>query len=176
MEEEEQKSGGLRELSLVFHVVAVDCHSVCAYLLRVHICHSNNAGLCAVRAPFCPALLFLQLIQQVNHNITAVPIFCLQNVIFSFDKTHLAQILSPSCVHWRKDSVLCQKCCWLIYCSSFLPDAFVPLPFSNSVHSRHWWQRCRTTDNSNISSLSLSYTYAMRAQIKVYMCTYCLVC
>ncbi len=25
-----------------------------------------------------------------------------------------------------------------VYCSSFLPDAFVPLPFSNSMNSRHW--------------------------------------
>lgn len=33
----EEKSGGLRELSLVFRVVAVDCRSVCA--LSVEVSH-----------------------------------------------------------------------------------------------------------------------------------------
>lgn len=38
-----------------------------------------------------------------------------------------------------------------VYCSSFLPHAFLLLPFFNSVNSRHWWQCCRTPDNSSIS-------------------------
>lgn len=64
----EEKSGGLRGLSLVFHVVAVDCRSVCAYLSRVHICHSNNAGLCAVRAPFCCSVSAVDTAAEPQHH------------------------------------------------------------------------------------------------------------
>lgn len=66
------------------------------YLLRFHICQSNNAGLCAAWVPFCPVVLFLQLIQQVNHNITAVPVFVIPKCqLLASPKTHLAQILCP---------------------------------------------------------------------------------
>lgn len=84
----QEKSGGLRELSSIFRVVAVDCHSV-FFLSAVVSRFSYNAGLCALWIPFQPVSLFLPLIQQVNHNTAAVPILLFQNVIFSFETNAL---------------------------------------------------------------------------------------